>query len=1082
LRPAPHCRTNILSYSLKVTPSNHFINWIQDPQGNYLARIVFADPVPLFQVEVDVVAEMSPFNPFDFFLEEYAERFPFTYDEELADELAPYLDEPVDVGPAWDAFYATIDKSAKPSVDYLVALNARVNQAVSYLIRMEAGIQTPEETLSKGSGSCRDSAWLLISVLRKLGLASRFASGYLIQLTADQKSIDGPSGTDVDFTDLHAWAEVYLPGAGWLGLDPTSGLLAGEGHIPLACSPNPTSAAPITGAAEVVETTFDFSMTVERVKDLPRATRPYEEPVWQAILAAGYKVDESLKRNGVQLTMGGEPTFISFDNPDEPEWNGAAVGPQKRKLSEALMRRLWKRFAPGGLLHYGQGKWYPGESLPRWAFTCYWRKDGEPLWSTPERLAIISDQGSYTAEDAERFGRALALKLEIDPDNLIPAYEDVGYYLWKEKKLPINVDLLNNRLKDPEERSRVARVFERGLDIPRGWAFPIKRQEWQGKWISGKWPVANSQLFLIPGDSPIGLRLPLDTLPWVNPADIEHTIQVDPFSIAPEKPLADRRKKQKKKQLTSSDIRRFERIDEGNTVQRQKLRGGDTDKDLVRTALCIEPTEGHLSIFMPPLPDFEAYLDLVNAIEAVAVELDMKVLIEGERPPYDPRIQSFSITPDPGVIEVNIQPAESWEELTLLISTLYEEAEQVRLKPDKLMQDGRQTGSGGGCHIVVGGKTPAESPFLKDPELLASMITYWQRHPALSYLFCGLFMGPTSQSPRIDEARHDSLYEMEIALKELDKQTETPPWLVDRLFRHLLTDLTGNTHRAEFCIDKLYNPDRSSGRLGLVELRAFEMPPHYRMNLTLQLLIRSLIAKLAESPFKPRKLKRWGSELHDRFMLPHYIWEDFLDVLYDLEKVGLKMEPEWFAAHFEFRYPLCGTIGYKEIEIEVRQGMEPWHTLGEESSSSGTARYVDSSLDRLQIKVNQFQPDRYELRANGVPLPLKNTGRQGEYICGLRYRAWQPPSCLHPTIPVDAPVYIDLVDKWTDLIVTGCRYHAGHPGGRSYDNAPINTLEASSRWKAKFDPHSHTPGPAPKPRVIEPSFEYPMTLDLRLAR
>ncbi len=1077
LRPAPHCRTPILSYGLKISPAEHFLNWMQDPQGNYLARVAFPERVEKFKVEVSLVAEMVAINPFDFFVEEYAETFPFTYEAHLLDELAPYLDAPVDTGLKWKAHFDTIDQSPKHIVDFLVQINQSIQNVVTYTVRLEPGIQTPEETLQKASGSCRDSAWLLINFLRGLGLAARFASGYLIQLTADQKSIEGPTGPKEDFTDLHAWAEVYLPGAGWVGLDPTSGMLAGEGHIPLACSPNPISAAPITGSTDAPASDFSFEMSITRLKDPPRATKPYDESTWQEIVDAGYIIDKKLNALGLKLTMGGEPTFVSCDNPDAPEWNGDAVGKEKQQLSETLFRRLFKRFAPGGLLHYGQGKWYPGESLPRWSFTCYWRKDGKPIWENTKRFANPIQAGKYTIEDAKTFSATLSAKLGIKDDYLIPTYEDVGYYLWKESKLPANVDAVDNKLKDPEERARLARIFERGLDEPKGWTLPIKYQPQQGKWISSKWPLRNGGLFLLPGDSPVGLRLPLDSLPYAPPDSIDPLHVDDPMGINPARPLATRIRHQ-----ASTDTAADEES-EDNQRQRQKLDSSKTaGKDIARTALCVELRNGNLFVFMPPLPNFEAYQELVFAIEATAEELDFSIVIEGERPPFDPRIQQFSITPDPGVIETNIQPAKDWGELQTIINTLYEEATQSRLKADKLQHDGRQTGSGGGCHIVVGGPSPAESPFLNNPKLLGSMIAYWQLHPSLSFLFSGMFIGPTSQSPRIDEARHDTLYEMEIALKELKKQKHTPPWLVDRIFRHLLTDLTGNTHRAEFCIDKLYNPDRSSGRLGLLELRAFEMPPHPRMCLALQLLVRALIAKLAKTPFEPRRLVRWGSELHDRFMLPLHNWEDFLDVLADLQNDGLDIRETWFQPHFEFRFPLNGKFQYKEIEIELRQAIEPWITLGEESASSGTARYVDSSLERLQIKASQYNPERFELRCNDIPLQLSPTGRQGEFVGGLRYRAWQPPSCMHPTIPVDTPLRIDLIDTWNDTAVAGCRYHVGHPGGRAFDDSPINTLEADGRWRAKFDPHSQTPGKAPPAHPHPQPYEFPMTLDLRRVR
>lgn len=1067
LRPAPHCRTPILSYGLKVSPQKHFLNWMQDPQGNFQARVVFPEKVAEFKVEVNLVAEMVTINPFDFFVESYAETFPFEYDDLLKDELEPYLDTPTDTGSLWEKLYDRIDRTEVPIVDFLVKLNSLVMGEVDYLIRMEPGIQTPEETLDKGCGSCRDSAWLMISLLRKLGLAARFASGYLIQLTADQKAIDGPSGPENDFTDLHAWAEVYLPGAGWVGLDPTSGLFAGEGHIPLACSPNPTSASPITGSLEDVKTEFEFSMSVERVDDKPRATKPYQEPTWKAIQAAGYEVDKKLAQSGVSLTMGGEPTFISIDNPDAPEWNGAAVGEEKLKLSEGLQRRMWKRFGAGGFLHMGQGKWYPGESLPRWAHSCFWRKDGVPLWKNPDRLAETTKPGKSTAEDANIFGRLLSEMLGVDPEFLIPAYEDAAFYLLKERKIPINLDTIDNRLTNPEESARLKKVFEQGLKNPCGWVLPLKFHRMRRSWMSSTWPLRSEKLFLLPGDSPVGLRLPLNELPWLDPDDDEPLIQKDQAAIDPQTPFPEPRV------FPLS-------TDEKYAVK--KLKHGESAPWVVKTALCVEVKKGHVQVFMPPVQDAEIFIELLNAIEATAEKLEVSVVIEGDRPPADPRIQNFSVTPDPGVVEVNIHPAENWEELMTITTGLFEDAAEGRMKPDKFMQDGRHTGSGGGCHIVMGGSTPAESPFLKHPELLASMVSYWQYHPSLSFLFSGLFLGPTSQSPRIDEARHDSLYELEIALNELDNHVDPAPWVVDRLFRHLLTDLTGNTHRAEFCIDKLYSPDRSSGRLGLVELRSFEMPPHVEMTVALQLLVRSLVAHLASKPFRPRKLVRWGVELHDRFMLPHFIWDDFLEVIHDLKENGLDIDENWYAPHFDFRFPQVGKIAYKEVEIELRQSIEPWHTLGEETAAGGTTRYVDSSLERLQVKVSSFKAERYEIRCNQAILPLKPTGQPGEYVCGVRFRAWQPPHCLHPTIPPDTPLNIDLIDTVTGHVVGGCRYHSSHPGGRSFDDSPVNSLEADGRWRSRFDPYGQSPGKVPEPVPYRSANEHPLTLDMRRLR
>jgi hypothetical protein len=363
----------------------------------------------------------------------------------------------------------------------MVEINAALQDAIDYQIRMEPGVQTPEETLQKASGSCRDSAWLLVSLLRHLGLASRFVSGYLIQLKPDVKSLDGPVGSEIDFTDLHAWTEVYLPGAGWIGFDLTSGLLAGEGHIPLACSPDPSSAAPVTGGVEPCESEMEHEMTVTRIYESPLTTLPYREDQWQEILRTGRKIDEDLQAMDVRLTMGGEPTFISMDDFDGDEWNNSAVGPTKRILSGQLIKRLRAKFAPGGLLFYGQGKWYPGEILQRWSLACYWRKDGQPIWEDDSLIADESHDYKHDATHAERFGHALASALGADPKWLLPAHEDALYYMWREKRLPSNVDPLKSNLKEKTERERFTRFFQHGhtggkmqaIEPPRSPDFPF---------------------------------------------------------------------------------------------------------------------------------------------------------------------------------------------------------------------------------------------------------------------------------------------------------------------------------------------------------------------------------------------------------------------------------------------------------------------------------------------------------------------------------------------------------------------------------------------------------------------------------
>ena len=1078
LRPAPHCRTPIEAYSLHVHPKEHFINWQQDPFGNYLARLVFPEKTREFRVEVDLVAEMTVINPFDFFLDQQAEDYPFQYEPGLAKELAPYL-EVRECGPRLTDWLSRIDRRPQRTVDFLVSLNSRLQQAIGYVIRMQPGVQSCEETLTLGKGSCRDTGWLLVQILRHCGLAARFVSGYLIQLAADQKALDGPSGPSADFTDLHAWTEVYVPGAGWIGLDPTSGLLAGEGHIPLACTPDPTGAAPISGATEPSETDFQFDMQLTRIQEDPRVTKPYSDEQWRAIDQLGRAVDEQLQAGDVRLTMGGEPTFVSIDDMDGEEWNTAADGPTKRKLASRLLKRLQQRFAPGGVLHYGQGKWYPGEALPRWALSCYWRADGAPVW---RNLALLADEEQAEDNDpqqAERFIRRLAERLGVNPEWAIPGYEDAFYYVWKEGGLPINIDPFSSDLRDTAERRRLAQILHTGLDAITGYALPLRAHVGdQGSpcvWRSCQWRFRLDQMRLLPGDSPMGYRLPLDSLPWRDPAKREP--EYDRSLFAPRPPLDEA--------LGAGQQRLVEYSSSSDSPSQSNqtlsfMSGEDEDRtEIFHTALCVEPRNSHLYVFLPPVTHVEAFLDLLGCIEATAAELELPIVLEGYPPPRDWRLQRFSVTPDPGVIEVNIHPAGSWDELVANTTILYEEARQSRLATEKFMLDGTHTGTGGGNHMALGGPTPADSPILRRPDLLRSLISYWHNHPSLSYLLSGLFVGPTSQAPRVDEARHESLYELEIAFQQMSDGETPAPWLVDRLLRNLLVDLTGNTHRAEFCIDKLYAPESETRRLGLVELRAFEMPPHPRMSVVQMLLVRALVSRFWCQPYR-HKLVRWGTALHDRFLLPHYVWQDFSEVLEDLQEAGYAFDETWFAPFFEFRFPRYGTMTVRDIQLELRAAIETWHVLGEEVTGSGTARYVDSSVERLQVKVSGMTETRHQLVCQGRAVPLQPTGPHGEAVAGVRYKAWQPPSGLHPTIRVHAPLVFDIVDTWTGRSLGGCTYHVAHPGGRNYDTFPVNANEAEARRLARFWPYGHTPGPmAPVP--AEPPQEFPHTLDLRRA-
>jgi len=813
--------------------------------------------------------------------------------------------------------------------------------------------------------------------------------------------------------------------------------------------------------------TFNHEMTITRIHEDPRVTKPYSEEDWLKVDKLGRKVDADLKKQDVRLTQGGEPTFVSIDDMEGAEWNTEAHGDKKRELAGALALKLKKHFTKGSMLHYGQGKWYPGEPLPRWAISMFWRVDGKPIWRDESLLADETVKGKYIAKHAQQFAKQLTQQLNFPTACLIPAYEDVVALTQLEESFPNNVDPLKADLKDSEERQRLARLLGAGLGKVVGYVMPIKpvevKKKQKGKvkseWLTSKWPLKREHLYLLGGDSPMGLRLPLASLPWKLPKDIDPDFPVDPFEDA--EALAD---------------------DVAVNVHVKHKKKKPAPREVIHTALCVQVRDGRLFVFMPPTTRLDDYLALVGAVEDAAAALKLTLTLEGYTPPRDARVKMLSVTPDPGVIEVNIHPAASWKELVQNVTTLYDEARLSRLGTEKFMLDGRHTGTGGGNHATLGGATAADSPMLRRPDVLKSLITYWQNHPALSYLFSGTFIGPTSQAPRVDEARDDNLYELSIAFQQMEKvlpetKESERPWLVDRLLRNLLVDLTGNTHRSEFSIDKLYSPDGPTGRLGLVEFRAFEMPPHARMSLVQSLLLRALVARFWKEPYQG-KLINWGTELHDRWMLPHFVAQDMADVVKDLRDFGYKFEQRWFEPFVEFRFPRYGTVAYEGVELELRQAIEPWNVLGEEMSGGGTSRYVDSSVERMQLRVRGLTDGRHIVTCNGRPLPLQATGTAGEYIAGVRFRAWSPWSALHPTIDTQAPLVFDLVDTWSNKAIGGCTYHVSHPGGRNYDTFPVNANEAEARRFARFWDYGHKPGKL-KIEHEERNPSFPFTLDLR---
>lgn len=1137
LRPAPHSRTPVPSYSLRVEPANHFINWQQDPFGNWLARVVFPEPVDRLEITVDLLADLTVINPFDFFVEDWATTFPFVLPDQLHADLAPYLspvggiaapsshlDRPQGTAPevvTWleeqlpSVLTGPADAASgegTPIVDFVVGLNRAVRDSVDYTVRLEAGVQTPAQTLARGIGSCRDSAWLLVAALRHLGLAARFVSGYLVQLTADQGAVaGGADGPSEDFTDLHAWAEVYIPGAGWVGLDATSGLLCGEGHIPLSATPHPASAAPISGATGPVEVSFDFANTATRVAEDPRVTKPVDETQWARICEVGEAVDGLLAKGDVRLTMGGEPTFVAAGGTTDRQWHTAADGEEKRALASALAERL---SGPGTLRHHGQGKWYPGEPLPRWQITLADRADGQPLWHDPALLDSPWGEGRLEPGSPESAGAArdlavgIARRVGVEPTQLAAAVEDPLQRLVTEARLPAGQaptpgDLPPDDESAADAASRAAHLAEVDAEIdpdtPTAWALPLFPAPDGEGWGTTTWQTRRGFLALVPGDSPAGLRLPLGSIAW---GEGPVTPERSPFAPRGALPPLD---------PTS--------LDALSVPAAQVI----PIEEAPRTALAVEHREGHLCVFLPPLEDLEDAIALVAAVEGAAAEVGEPVVLEGYPLPGDDRVRTMSVTPDPGVIEVNVSPTASWHELVEQTESIHEHARQIHLAAEKFDLDGSHTGTGGGNHLTLGGVTPTDSPLLRRPDLLRSLVTYWQHHPALSYLFSGRFVGPTSQAPRVDEGRPDALYELEIAFAQMDHvlamehveedvaepltakryvKQHTRPWLVDRLLRHLLTDITGNTHRAEFCIDKLFAPGSERGRLGLLEMRGFEMPPHPRMALLQALLVRSLVARFWEEPYSG-PLVQWGTRLHDRYLLPAFVAADLRDVVDDvnryLESAGAgRIDPAWFDSFLEFRFPRLGDTVVGGVELELRTAIEPWHVLGEEVSQAGTSRYVDSSVEKVQVRAVGLVEGRHIVTCNGVPVPMVPVAEQGwggpvgakgstgAFVGGVRYRAWAPPSALHPTIGVHGPLVFDLVDRWSGRSLGGFTHHVTHPGGVAYDTFPVNAAAAESRRAARFVTDGHTGGPIDVAALPDPLAslgpavtDFPVTLDLR---
>lgn len=1067
VRPAPQARARISAYSLTLHAEPHFLNWVRDPFENHLARVDFPEPLGSLKIELEFIAELEPSNPLDFLLEPDAASHPFSYPDQLRKELLPCLkiNQP---GRELRQWLSTLTRKPMSTVERLDLVNRRIQSAHAVTPSVSLGPRDAEVVLSQRRGSCWDLAWLLTVTLRHLGLAARLACGHRIILA------QGPGGRDS--VSLHGWSEAYLPGAGWIGLDPVAGLFTTEAYVPFACAPDPLRVRPIVGYREACE-----EQQVEQLRIVRLEARQSADPVTHLadVQAVGRFVERDLAEQGVRTAVGIGLSLVLSSETDEPEWNVAALGPTKRSKGESLLSRLRRRLAPGGVIQQGQGKWYAGDPLPRWQLGCYFRFDGRALWQHPERLASPPSGRSAELGDAQRFTGALATALGIDPECVVGAYEDPLPNLLQ---APVALDLAPSELQlaDPARRRELAERLSQARRELVGYVLPLRFDPARERWSSGAWVFRRAALYLTPGDSAMGYRLPLGSLLHDEQGEFEAQLERSPFEERPSLPVFGSAMRAR---LAAGHLR--------GTAQ------NDSAQDRPpRTALCVQPRAGRLYVFLPPVSHLEHYLELVAAVEAVSESMDLSVTLEGYAPPKDHRLGRLVLEPGAGVLRITLPETERWDDRMAMLKAVYEEAAGVGLCAERVMADGRRLPVGGEARLTVAGVQPMDSPFLTRPFILKRLITYVQRHPCLSYFFAGRAIGPSGFAARPDEGRDDALYELCIGLDRLPSGDRAAPWQADRVLRHLLTDLSGNLERAEIRVDELYPPGRAGLRLGRIHIGSFETAPNESLAALQSLLVLGLLGRSVRAQ-ECEELVRWGPALHDQFMLPDVLWDDLCAVVEDLNDVGYPFQLSWFEPLMALRFPILGVVQLGEITLELRTAHEPWPLLAEQASAAGMARFIDMANERVQVKLSGLTPLRYVLACNGHRVPLQNTGTHAKYLAGVRYKVTNPPATLHPTIPpVDALVF-DLIDTWSGRAIGGCTYLPARPilwgpvgspvAASAADGAPGGAASAPrpppppppppARQSGAFLPQGSGYGPMPLPPPGH-NERYPYLLDL----